>query len=370
MQRHFLAALLLTSAATLTAQTEPIRVDLNRKGTDVSPNLYGIFFEEISHAGDGGLYAELVQNRGFEEHVLPSGMTYKNGRAWAPDAENYEHRTHSKWNIPWNLAEKKMTGWQVSTEKSVAESDVVAPKAPLHPNTPHAMQLKIKKVQEGGKVILANTGYWGMGLKKGESYGLRLYVRSSDYKGTLTARLSNSDTGESLGAVQLSTGGTDLSAWKEFTAVITAADSSSHGQLGLEFDGKGTVLVDYVSLFPQNTFKGRKNGQRADVAQMLVDLHPKFMRWPGGCIVEGATYENRVRWKETLGDPMTRRGEWDVWGYRATWGMGNVASVKAEKGRIVFTDIMGIPLSVAGEIERVDLMENEILIRQFQEKPA
>lgn len=322
MQRHFLAALLLTSAAALTAQTEPIRVDLNRKGTIVSPNLYGIFFEEISHAGDGGLYAELVQNRGFEEHVLPSGMTYKSGRAWAPDAQNYEHRNHSKWNIPWNLAEKKMTGWQVSTEKSVAESDVVAPKTPLHPNTPHAMQLKIKKVQEGGKVILANTGYWGMGLKKGESYDLRLYVRSSDYKGTLTARLSNSDTGESLDAVQLAAGGTDLSAWKEFTAVITAADSSSHGQLGLEFDAKGTVLVDYVSLFPQNTFKGRKNGQRADVAQMLVDLHPKFMRWPGGCIVEGATYENRVRWKETLGDPMTRRGEWDVWGYRATWGMG------------------------------------------------
>ncbi len=82
------------------------------------------------------------------------------------------------------------------------------------------------------------------------------------------------------------------------------------------------MLVDYVSLFPQATFKGRKNGQRADVAQMLVDLHPRFMRWPGGCIVEGATYENRVKWKETLGDPMTRRGEWDLWGYRATWGMG------------------------------------------------
>ncbi len=110
--------------------------------------------------------------------------------------------------------------------------------------------------------------------------------------------------------------------WTELTATLTAAATASKGELALEFDQPGKVLIDYVSLFTQATFKGRKNGQRADVAQMLVDLHPKFMRWPGGCIVEGATYENRVKWKETLGDPMTRRGEWDLWGYRATWGMG------------------------------------------------
>ena len=320
MNRKMMAALLLTSALITAAQTEPIRIDLGQKGAVVSPNLYGIFFEEISHAGDGGLYAELIQNRGFEEHVLPSGMTYRDGKAYAPDAMNYEHRNNRNWNIPWNMEEKKMTGWKVTGLKATVKGEVVEAKTPLHQNTPHAMQLDIKKVQKGGKAVLANTGYWGIGLKAGERYDLRCYVKSANYKGTITARLQDGATGQSLGAVTLNS--CQLKDWTELTATLTAEGTTGKGELALEFDKTGTVLVDYVSLFPQATFKGRKNGQRADVAQMLVDLHPKFMRWPGGCIVEGATYENRVRWKETLGDPMTRRGEWDLWGYRATWGMG------------------------------------------------
>ena len=320
MNKLLFSALLLSASVSATAQTEPIRIDLSQKGAVVSPNLYGIFFEEISHAGDGGLYAELVQNRGFEEQVLPSSMTYRDGKAWAVDAMNYEHRTNRRWNIPWNMKEKEMTGWRIDGVKSTVKGEVVEASSPLHKNTPHAMQLNIAKVQKGGKAVLTNTGYWGMGLKAGEKYDLRFYVRSSNYKGGITARLVNGETGKSLGTASFAKQA--LKDWTELTATLTASEAATKGELALEFDQTGTVLVDYVSLFPQNTFKGRKNGQRADVAQMLVDLHPRFMRWPGGCIVEGATYENRVKWKETLGDPMTRRGEWDVWGYRATWGMG------------------------------------------------
>ena len=318
--RKLLLSLVLPLSLTAAAQTEPIRIDLGQKGAVVSPNLYGIFFEEINHAGDGGLYAELVQNRGFEEHALPSGMTYRDGRAFAPDAMNYEHRRNRNWNIPWNLEEKKMTGWKVSGEKATVTGEVVEVASPLHKNTPHAMQLNIKKVQKGGKAVLTNVGYWGIGLKAGEKYDLRFYVKSANYKGNITARLVNGETGKSLGTTAFAS--RQLKDWTELTATLTAEGSAAKGELSLEFDKSGMVYVDYVSLFPQATFKGRKNGQRADVAQMLVDLHPKFMRWPGGCIVEGATYENRVKWKETLGDPMTRRGEWDLWGYRATWGMG------------------------------------------------
>lgn len=320
MKKLLTTTLLLTGTLAMSAQTEPISIGLGQKGTVVSPNLYGIFFEEINHAGDGGLYAELVQNRGFEEHVLPSSMTYKKGKAYAIDAMNYEHRNARKWNIPWNMEEKKMTGWKIAGENAVVTGQVVQVKQPLHVNTPNAMQLHIKNVQQGGKAVLTNTGYWGMGLKKGEKYDLRFYVRSANFKGKITARLKNSDTGASLGFVEFKDKA--IKDWTELTATLTAAATASKGELALEFDQPGKVLIDYVSLFPQATFKGRKNGQRADVAQMLVDLHPKFMRWPGGCIVEGATYENRVKWKETLGDPMTRRGEWDLWGYRATWGMG------------------------------------------------
>ncbi len=320
MKKLLTATLLMSCAVTMMAQSDPIRIDFGQKGAVVSPDLYGIFFEEINHAGDGGLYAELVQNRGFEEHVLPLSMTYKKGKAYAIDAQNYEHRNNRKWNFPWNLEEKKMTGWKVSGENAVVKSEVVKAKVPLHPNTPNAMQLVIKKVKQGGKAILTNTGYWGMGLKKGEKYDLRFYLRSSNYKGFVTARLVDSKTGQSLAKVEFKD--RQLKEWTELTATLTADATAQAGELAIEFDKPGTVFVDYVSLFPQATFKGRKNGQRADVAQMLVDLHPKFMRWPGGCIVEGATYENRVKWKETLGDPMTRRGEWDLWGYRATWGMG------------------------------------------------
>ena len=320
MKRTVLSSALLACALMASAQTDAIKIDLTQRGAFVSPNLYGIFFEEISHAGDGGLYAELVQNRGFEEHVLPSSMTYENGRAVAVDSPNYEHGNHRHWSVPWNLEQKKMQGWKAEGWQCNLLYDIVAPQNPLHPNTPHALQLRISDLQTGGRAVLTNTGYWGMGLKTGEKYDLRLYVQSTDYKGTLTARLTDAENGRDLGSVSFKA--KKWKQWTELTAVLTAAGTTAKGALALEFDAAGTVLVDYVSLFPQNTFKGRKNGQRPDIAQMLVDLHPRFMRWPGGCIVEGATYENRVKWKETLGDPMTRRGEWDTWGYRATWGMG------------------------------------------------
>ena len=315
-----MSTLLAAFAINAIAQSEAITIDMNQRGAMVSPHLYGIFFEEISHAGDGGLYAELVENRGFEEHVLPSSMTYSDGRAVAVDSPNYEHRTNRKWNIPWNMEEKKMRGWKIEGKKANVKGDVSTSPIPLHENTPNAMQMTISQVQKGGKALLTNTGYWGMGLKKGERYHLRFYVRSSDYKGSITASLYDGESGQQLATTTFKA--QKFNDWTELKATLTSSGSTAKGQLSLEFNNKGTVWVDYVSLFPQNTFKGRKNGQRADVAQMLVDLHPKFMRWPGGCIVEGATYENRVKWKETLGDPMTRRGEWDVWGYRATWGMG------------------------------------------------
>lgn len=317
--KKLLFASLLSLGLPAIAQNAPINIDLAKKGTVVSPNLYGIFFEEISHAGDGGLYAELVQNRGFEEHVLPSSMKYENGRAIAVDSPNYEHRNNRKWGIPWNIEEKKYQGWEVKGNLCDVKREVVELSAPLHKNTPNAMQLAISNMKSGGKAQLINTGYWGMGLKQGEKYDLRFYVKTADCKGKVTARILDENDKE-LGAVSFDVKATN--GWEEYKGVIPSTGTTGKGKLALEFDAAGTVLVDYVSLFPRHTFKGRKNGQRKDLALMLQNLHPKFMRWPGGCIVEGATYENRVKWKETLGDPMTRRGEWDVWGYRATWGMG------------------------------------------------
>ena len=146
MKRFLMLSYLLSCAMAGMAQMDAIKIDLNKKVSDVSQNLYGIFFEEISHAGDGGLYAELVQNRGFEEHVLPSSMTYENGRAVSVDSPNYEHKTNRRWSAPWNIDQKKMLGWEVMPIGGSVKYDVVNTDKPLHDNTPHALELKISSL--------------------------------------------------------------------------------------------------------------------------------------------------------------------------------------------------------------------------------
>ena len=110
--------------------------------------------------------------------------------------------------------------------------------------------------------------------------------------------------------------------WNDVKKTLTAVGHDSKGRLALEFDSPGTVWVDYVSLFPENTFNNRPNGLRRDVAEMLVGLKPAFFRWPGGCVVEGITLDNRFEWKKTLGDPAARPGEYSTWGYRCSYGFG------------------------------------------------
>ncbi len=288
-----------------------LTVNLKHRGADVNPAMYGIFFEEINHSGDGALYAELLQNRNFEEHVLPSGCTYKDGFAYAPHLPNYGRPGFSDWKTPWNPDSLKFVGWTVEGE---AAYDVVS-NQPLHPNTPHALKLTLNKKN----VKLINSGYWGVPVKAGEKYDLRFYLYPEKYKGDVTARIVSA-TGEVLAEQLFKVG--EPGKWGEYTAVLTASATDSKSTFQLQFGKKGAVYVDYVSLFPQNTFKGRKNGLRADVAQKLADLRPGFMRWPGGCIVEGATQKNGFQWKNTIGDPMTRKSEWVLWNYHCSWGFG------------------------------------------------
>lgn len=299
----------LASGIGISAQK--INVDLNEKGHDVDKNLYGIFFEEINHAGDGGLYAELVRNRNFEEHVIPSGMTYKDGFAVAPHSLNYEHGGYRDWKIKWDMDSLKMDGWTVKGE---ATYDVTSENQ-LDPATPNALRLEIQKPG----VILENAGYWGMRIIAKDKYDLRLYVNPVDYTGSITAKIV-SEKGKELAKHTFKVTKSDK--WQELTAELLSKATDYKATLQLSFDNPGKVYLDYISLFPQNTFKGRKNGLRPDVAQMIADLKPGFIRWPGGCIAEGATLENRAKWKETIGDPMKRHSEWILWNYHCTWGFG------------------------------------------------
>ncbi len=305
-----MSAVAILSCSSPAESDGTLTIDLTQQGAAVNPKMYGIFFEEINHSGDGALYAELICNRNFEEAVLPSGTTYKDGFAVAPHKPSYTTGAYKDWKVAWDADSLKMVAWSV---KGDASYDVVADR-PLHPNTPHALKLQMR---EKG-VTLQNAGYWGVPMKQGEKYDLRFYLNAVSYQGKVTARVLG-EKGELLASVPFDLKGIG---WQEYTAEVTPAGSDSKGVFQLVFDAPGMVYIDYVSLFPQKTFKNRKNGMRADVAQMIAELKPGFVRWPGGCIAEGATLENRVKWKETLGDPMSRRSEWILWNYHCTWGFG------------------------------------------------
>ena len=309
-----------TRAATAdTTDINRVYVDMGTPGATVSESMYGMFFEEINHAGDGGLYAELLQNRGFEEHVIPSGTTYADGTVTAPHALNYYGLDYVDFSFSWDIESKKYTGWEISSSGCTLAYDVLEPDTPLHENTPNALHLEISDVQSGAAVNVDNTGYWGVAVEENAVYKLRFYLCTSDYAGSVTASLlSGSGTEVATTTFDVEADGQ----WHEYTAELTAGGTFTDGVFRLQFSAQGTVDVDYVSLFPEDTFMGRENGLRKDVAEMLAGLHPAFLRWPGGCIVEGLTLENRVKWKETLGDPMERRGEYSLWGYRSTYGLG------------------------------------------------
>jgi len=309
------AAILLASCTTRSNSEGQIVIDFAQKGAAVSPDMYGVFFEEINHAGEGGLYAELVQNRGFEEKEYPSGYSVKGDKLYPAPLKN--HLTGEIRNEGFRWSEDPIPGWSLVSEGRSKAQMKLTKSNPLDVAAPNSLLVTIP--QSADQVMLVNSGFWGMGVKQGERYNLRFYLRNSNYRGDLKACLISS-SGKSL--VETPVKLENTSGWQELKLVLVPDQSDSKAKLALCFDGGGSVQVDYVSLFPEKTFKNRPNGMRADVAELLVGLHPGFIRWPGGCVVEGITVGNRFEWKKTLGDPMTRSGEYSTWGYRSTYGYG------------------------------------------------
>ena len=263
--------------ATVTAQPEETK--------EISDLLIGIFFEDINYSADGGLYAELIQNRDFEYD--PSDR--EGDKNW--------NSTHS-----WKLEGENAT-FTVST------SD------PIHPNNPHYAVLKTN--QPGA--ALTNTGFDGIALKAGEKYDFSLFARipEGSKSGKLLVRLVDAD-----GTVQGETTVTVSSrSWKTYKAVLTAK-ASADTRLELRPQSAGEIELDMISLFPQNTFKGRKNGLRPDLAQTLADMHPRFVRFPGGCVAHGDGLKNIYQWKNTIGPLEARKPARNLWGYHQSMGLG------------------------------------------------
>lgn len=314
-----LTALLLVSGG-CTPDEEPegtIRIDLARRGADIPASMYGIFFEEINHAGDGGLYAELIQNRGFEDSSVPEGYTVKGDRIFPPtDRANHltGARPHPDLSFRWNP--DPIPAWRFEQLEGSGASAELTREYPLNEASPTALKVTLPGK---GRISLSNCGFWGMNIEKGKGYYLRMNTSNGNrFEGRAILKLVAED-------------GTELCnrplaidpdrTWCEYTGQLTATGSDPHARFVIELEGTGTLLLDYVSLFPE-TFRNRINGLRNDIAQTLEALHPAFVRWPGGCIVEGIDLSNRIEWKKTIGDPKNRPGIYDTWGYRATMGFG------------------------------------------------
>lgn len=298
---------------------DTIFIDLQKKGANISPSMYGIFFEEINHAGDGGLYAELVQNRSFEDGQLPEGFSLRGNIIVPPPVINHltgEVNRIDDRKMKWNSDPIK--GWSLQVKDPNAASIKVTKERPYFETAPNSLEVIINDASQ--EVAVVNSGFWGMGIEAGGKYYLRTIVRvSANYKGTIQARLL-SGNGNVLASCPIETANPEE--WNDFNTILTSKEKDAKAKLSIVFNGTGKVWLDYASLFPEDTFKSRKNGLRKDIAQTIANLKPSFVRWPGGTIVGGITLDTRMNWKKMLGDPASRSGEIVTWGYRCSYGLG------------------------------------------------
>ncbi len=257
-------------------------------------DLYGIFFEDLNHAADGGLYAEMVQNRSFE--------------FCAVDNPSYHPL------MAWEKIEKKYSRMQWWIQDS----------HPYSRRNPHYLVCEIFETGIGAGV--RNTGFTpGMYLQKGEKYRFSC-LAATDGRGELPLRIVlENDEGRNLGQADIVV--SNGTVWNHYEAEITAQETTTAGNLSIYIEAVGRLYLDMVSLFPQKTFMQQRNGLRADIATLLADLKPRFMRFPGGCLVHDGSInvedrDSLYRWKNTIGVLEERPARRNNWGYNQTLGLG------------------------------------------------
>ena len=303
------------SIARLIAGTASIDIDVSKPGPRLNPRLYGIFLEEINHGVDGGLYAELIRNRGFEDAKPPEGYRLVDGRWLDSTDRNAYDAGFSRFGYFTN----GLPFWSLIQEGGARGSMHLDLVDPLNAATPRSLRLEIDD-PGSGRLGVANQGFWGIGVRQGEEYRLSFWARcAGGFRGPLTASLESQEGSRCTEPVSIS--GID-SGWKQFHATLRAMRSDPKAHFVLTAGSRGQVWLDMVSLFPAHTFRNHPNGLRTDIAQMIADLKPGFVRFPGGCVVEGGTIETAYNWEDTVGPLEQRREIWGPWNYRRTGGMG------------------------------------------------
>lgn len=249
-------------------------------------DLYGIFFEDINHAADGGLYAELVQNRSFEFDKI----------------DNWKYTPLTAW---------ERLGCEIRVENEY----------PLNRNNTHYLVIEVEDYECG----VENHGFNdGMNIVKGEKYKFSFYARrNTGFSKEVNIRLIGKEKGLVAACETLKIRSCD---WEKYECTLTA-EHSDICHLKITTSGKSRVYIDDVSLMPEHTYKNRENGLRRDIAELLADLKPKFMRFPGGCLVHDGNLDPHARnalyrWKNTIGDVSERPTKRSNWGYNQTLGLG------------------------------------------------
>ncbi len=285
--KQLLIIMLAMVSVTVHAQVE-ITIDSDTPGVDISPMLYGIFYEDINHAADGGIYAELIRNRAFEDSTDGDNSEIE---AWKPYL-----------SVNGNVA--------LSLETKNLINDVQK----------HCLHVTTTNIGDTDAGVM-NEGFWGINAVKGRTYQLSLWIKVK--KGSDFYAIIKGQTGTHLyGSAKLDVS-TKSKSWQHISTTITTDSNDKDAIFAITSKGNSEFYLDVVSLFPP-TYKNHPNGLRSDLVEMLYELHPRFMRFPGGCFVEGMeTSENAFHWERTIGAIEERPGhENKNWGYRTTDGLG------------------------------------------------
>ena len=249
---------------TIAQKTQPVVVKADKPVADIQPTMWGIFFEDINFAADGGIYAELVKNRSFE-------------------------------------FKKPLMGWNEIKQGGADGRLLVINRETDNLSNPRFLSIKADAAT--GAYGLSNEGFRGIGIKKDNQYNFSVLARNVDGNIKLKIELISA-TGSKIGETTIENIG---NTWVKYTSSFKATATEPKASLNVLAVGKGEIQLDMVSLFPNDTWKNRPNGLRADIVQLLADMKPGFLRFPGGCIVEGFDLENRYQWKNTVGNVEDRK---------------------------------------------------------------
>ena len=290
----FLLAVVRISAGAAIPAT--IDIDVNKPGAAIPPTFYGLMTEEINHSYDGGLFAELIQNRTFQDPLPPIAGSHP------PQDVPADPPIH------WSIVQGEGGNATMATDRS----------NPVNAALPISLRLNL----DGGRAGLANDGYWGIPVRPGTTYTASFYAKSGGgFAGPLTAAIILDDGGTTVARADTQP---ITDRWQKYTLTLTTGHdvvATAHARFAIFAQGNGSVSLSFVSLFPP-TYMDTPGGLRPDLMKLMADLHPAFIRLPGGNYLEGNSLADRFNWKQMIGPADQRPGHMGCWGYRSSDGFG------------------------------------------------